>query len=95
MTETYILLTYGDRLADTSPFLPGQEGIPLGIGFVKWKRDTSDFLMRLGKSSGTFRKNSPDLTLLETNLISFKKQADVSHLHYHLDMYFMGHQDHT
>lgn len=91
LTETYILYTYAQRLEDTPPFNPEMESVVLGVGFVQWKKDTNDFLVRLGQFSNDFRKNSTDSTrIIRTYLIAFKKAANVGHLPYHLDMYCMG-----
>lgn len=91
MIQTYILIKTAEHLEHlehTPPVDPGDEKVTLGIGFVKWKRYTNDFLVRLGKSSGAFRKNSPDSTrLTTTTLIAFEQAVNVGHLPYHLDVY--------
>lgn len=84
-TESYTLFKYAQRLENTPPFDPNKDTPALAMGFVKWKRHTSDFLIRAGQSSETFRNNFPESTLaLITSLGRFKKATNVSRLPYHL-----------
>ncbi|KAG6354469.1 hypothetical protein INS49_004486 [Diaporthe citri] len=61
---------------NTAAEMSREDTLALGIGYVKWKKYTSDFLVTLGQSSDIFPKIMPQSAPLEEYLKTFKRAAN-------------------